>query len=254
MALRKSGIRFFRTVLTPRDKVSIPVFGQEVTGLLLVLHLQEVLSSVAVVAHERTWFVRSNCCWPSPRARDTVKVACMKRSAGQPEELLRPSCSCRRSMLEYIRAATVVDAEALALLNQGVQELHVAERPEFFKHVDPDVLVGWFRSVLEAAGVRAWIAEVDGSTVGYALTIVHHRAEGPFSSERTFCEIDQIAVSPAFRGRGIGRALVERVLADARSRNIQDVELSTWSFNVAAQAAFRKLGFVPRTVRFERKS
>jgi ribosomal protein S18 acetylase RimI-like enzyme len=55
-------------------------------------------------------------------------------------------------------------------------------------------------------------------------------------------------------GRGIARALVEHVLEDARSRAIDDVELTAWCFNTEAHEAFQALGFRQKVVRFGRKS
>jgi ribosomal protein S18 acetylase RimI-like enzyme len=52
---------------------------------------------------------------------------------------------------------------------------------------------------------------------------------------------------------GIGRQLVDQVLRLARTENIADVELTSWCFNTEAQAAFRKLGFAPKVIRFARK-
>ena len=40
----------------------------------------------------------------------------------------------------------------------------------------------------------------------------------------------------------------------SRSRGIRDVELSSWSFNTEAHAAFQALGFEPKVVRFGRAS
>jgi hypothetical protein len=32
---------------------------------------------------------------------------------------------------------------------------------------------------------------------------------------------------------------------------MRDIEMSSWSFNVEAHAAFRRLGFTPKVIRFE---
>lgn len=146
-------------------------------------------------------------------------------------------------MTTSVRQASGSDVDALVVLNRFVQELHVARRPDYFKHVDERSVADWFRSMLWNSAVRAWIAESEGSPVGYALTVTRDRPENAFCSARRFCEIDHIAVSPAFRRRGIARALVERVLEDARLRAIPDVELTSWYFNADAHDAFRAPGF-----------
>jgi ribosomal protein S18 acetylase RimI-like enzyme len=151
-----------------------------------------------------------------------------------------------------VRQACAGDEETLAGLNRAVQELHLAHRPDGFKQADAVVVAGWFRAMLENPAVRAWIAEWDGAAVGYVLTMVYDRPENPFAFARRFCEIDQIGVAPEFRRRGVARSLVERVLEDARLREIPDVELTSWYFNTEARDAFRALGFTEKVVRFGR--
>ena len=58
-------------------------------------------------------------------------------------------------------------------------------------------------------------------------------------------------MDPRWRRQGAARALIDSVLAEARRRGIRDVELSSWAFNTAAHAAFGRLGFTPKLIRFE---
>jgi ribosomal protein S18 acetylase RimI-like enzyme len=152
-----------------------------------------------------------------------------------------------------VRQAGLSDVEALVILNRFVQDLHVAHQPDYFKQADAMLVADWFRCMLRNIAARVWIAELEGCSVGYALTITYDRPESAFCPARRFSEVDQIAVSAAFRKRGVARALVECVLEDARSRGICDVELSSWAFNLDAHDAFRALGFTEKSVRFGRK-
>ncbi|MCB9755153.1 MAG: GNAT family N-acetyltransferase [Myxococcales bacterium] len=152
-----------------------------------------------------------------------------------------------------IRAAGSADARRLARLNDvGVHALHVDRRPDVFQAVSRDELAAWYTEMLEKPGVDAWIATRDGEDVGYTLMMEHARPRSPFTHARRWCEIDQIAVLPAARGQGIARALVETATLAARARGIAHVELTVWSFNEAARAAFERLGFRPRILRMER--
>jgi GNAT superfamily N-acetyltransferase len=58
-------------------------------------------------------------------------------------------------------------------------------------------------------------------------------------------------VEEAFRGQGIGRALLQTALAAASETGTSDVELASWSFNSEAHAMFRHCGFSPRLLRFD---
>jgi len=155
-------------------------------------------------------------------------------------------------MLITIRDADAGDVEVLADLSEGAQELHAGALPAFFKKPERGAVVDLFRAKLERGDVRAWIAEVDGMPAGYAVAAIRERPENALCHPRRLFEVDEIAVSVAHRRQGVARALIERVLTQARSEGIREVELTSWSFNVEAHAAFRALGFGPRVIRFGR--
>ena len=154
-------------------------------------------------------------------------------------------------MSTTIRAACSGDEEILADLNRFVQELHVARRPDHFRPARAPEVADWFKAVLGNRAARIWIAEHDGAPAGYVLALHHEHPENPFRRARRWCEIDQLAVDPAGRRRGIARALVQIAVDDARACGIHDIEVSSWSFNTEAHQTFRRLGFAPRVVRFE---
>ncbi len=57
-------------------------------------------------------------------------------------------------------------------------------------------------------------------------------------------ELLLIAVDPACRGRGIGRRLIEAIIADARTRNAERMFLEMRADN-PAETLYRKAGFLP---------
>jgi ribosomal protein S18 acetylase RimI-like enzyme len=151
-----------------------------------------------------------------------------------------------------IRRANDGDVDRLVGLCAVVQELHASAIPDFFKRADPKAHAHWFREMLARTDVTAWVASSNDIVVGYALAAVVSRVETPFSVARSFYQLDQISVAPDYRRKGVARALVERVVDDARARGLHEVELTAWSFNEAAQSAFMALGFRPMIVRFGR--
>ena len=157
-------------------------------------------------------------------------------------------------MNAHIRIAVLGDERALADLNAFVQNLHVENKPSFFKSADLDEVASWFRSLISDPAVKIWIAEEGGEPVGYAIMILHSREENPFCYARCFVEIDQIGVHPGYRHRGIGRSLIEHIIRTAHTEGIRDIELSSWSFNTEAHESFRRLGFKPKLIRFGRES
>ena len=156
-------------------------------------------------------------------------------------------------MSAYIRSAAVGDETVLAGLNRFAQDLHVERRPDLFRAAKGQEVAAWFRSRLEDPATRAWIADDSGTPIGYLLAMLQERPEGPFTVARRFCEIDQMVVDPARRGQGIARALMLKALSETRAEGVREIEATSWSFNDSAHAMFRRLGFVPKTVRFELK-
>lgn|SRR5581483_9202096 len=120
-----------------------------------------------------------------------------------------------------IRAAVPADAPALAAI----------ERRSF---ADP-----WSEASFREAVTAAWsfglVAQSGATIVGYLIG----REVGGSG------EILNLAVEPAFRRRGIARALLEAGLAALRRRGAGEVFLEVRVSNVAAQALYRRAGFRP---------
>jgi ribosomal protein S18 acetylase RimI-like enzyme len=60
----------------------------------------------------------------------------------------------------------------------------------------------------------------------------------------TTAEIKRMYVRPAAQGRGVGRAMLARLVEDARSEGYVTVRLETVRFMTTAQALYRSFGFV----------
>jgi GNAT superfamily N-acetyltransferase len=61
------------------------------------------------------------------------------------------------------------------------------------------------------------------------------------------CLLEDLFVRDDARGNGLGRALVERVIAAARERGCRRVELDANEDNAAAVALYRRFGFSERS-------
>ena len=85
----------------------------------------------------------------------------------------------------------------------------------------------------EPAG-RLYLAEWDGAVAG---CVALHRLSD------SLAELKRLYVRPAFRGRGIGRALTERIIGEARLAGYQTLQLDTQPFLPEAIRLYERLGF-----------
>lgn len=150
-----------------------------------------------------------------------------------------------------IRRAFEADVDSLVPLKASLHAMHVARRPDIFKAMTTDDVASWLRGKLAAETTQVWMAEEGGELVGYALAARRKREETSFLHSRQWCEIDEVAVTPSYRRRGIARALIERAAQHARQSGLEAVELSTWAFNEPARQAFARVGFRPMIARYE---
>jgi ribosomal protein S18 acetylase RimI-like enzyme len=114
------------------------------------------------------------------------------------------------------------------------------------------VETGWFAEELagelDEAGYRCWVATSDGRVVGFAYgfptpEIPSEGWYGLAAADRWLAgqfAVVWIAVHPDHRGRGLGRRLLERLLAEAGTERAW---LINHDLDTPAQALYRALGF-----------
>jgi ribosomal protein S18 acetylase RimI-like enzyme len=106
-------------------------------------------------------------------------------------------------------------------------------------------------SQLDQPDVAVLVAEADGAVIGYAYADVE---ETDYMSLRGPAGVlHDIIVDPEYRGRGVGRMLLDGTLAFLRSRGAPRVVLSTAARNVAAQRVFASAGFRQTMVEMTRE-
>ncbi|WP_267381890.1 MULTISPECIES: GNAT family N-acetyltransferase [unclassified Sphingomonas] len=119
-----------------------------------------------------------------------------------------------------------------------VRELAVFERePDAVEATEAMLADALFGPVPAAEAV---IAEMDGDPVGFAL-FFHN-----FSTwkGRRGLYLEDLYVTPAARGRGVGEALLRHLAATAVARGCARFEWSVLDWNEAAVRFYRKLGAV----------
>lgn len=141
-----------------------------------------------------------------------------------------------RNMPCRIREATPAETSRLVeIIRNSFQEVAVrfglteANCPKHPSNCQDD----WITSAM-AKGVRYFVLEdEDGSSGCVALE----------QATVEVCFLERLAVLPSRRRRGYGRALVDRVLAEAREGGAQRVEIGVIAAQMELRDWYRKIGF-----------
>ena len=104
----------------------------------------------------------------------------------------------------------------------------------------------WSR-MLARQDYAAWIAEIDRRPVGFIdLYVFPDIGHG-----RNIALINNLVVDEAFRGRGLGGALVGETVAHCRAHDAIELHLWTGFDNTRALALYERCGFVRRSLVME---
>jgi len=126
-----------------------------------------------------------------------------------------------------IRDAHAADAEAIAAL-----------LTQLGYPTDADAVEGRLER-LAVVGDRVLVADVDGRPVGLA----HLQVTPAIEHERPVAKLGALVVDEAWRGTGVGRALVRAVEEEARLRGCGFLYLTTSERRADAHAFYERAGF-----------
>ena len=138
-----------------------------------------------------------------------------------------------------VRRAEFGDADALAALGRA---LNVQQGDPSTNFTAEAVRRDGFG---EPPKFEAWVADLDGQTVGYAL-VVPAAYETGYAKAGVY--VQDVFVVPEARQRGVGRALMATVAADARRRGLEFVWWASRTWNTESHAFFRTLATVEEPV------
>lgn len=140
-----------------------------------------------------------------------------------------------------IRRATVADLAAIAALYEGSG----VDEPGAN---DAALLeAAWLRMQTQTPTVAVLIAEVHGRPVGtltvFVLPLLAHGG-------RPAALVEDVAVHPDMQGQGIGRALMDEAMRQARDAGCYKLALSSNSKRSKAHAFYESLGYERHGVSF----
>ena len=144
----------------------------------------------------------------------------------------------------YIRCARIKDANLLAELGartfaETFTEDNTSE--DMAAYLATSFNIEQLTAELTDPLSTFFIAEVDGNAAGYAKI---HSGEplGGVEGHKPI-ELVRLYVSRKWLGRGVGQALMQRCLNEAREMGFQTIWLGVWEHNSRALAFYRKWDF-----------
>lgn len=138
-----------------------------------------------------------------------------------------------------IRAAAADDWGFIATLGKRT----VMDSVSKLRRPDPAAVLENFDRLIEAVRSRghiALVAQSDGVPAGFML-VIESLPDEVTGEDQAF--IAYMAVEPAFRGGGIGAALLAAAEDEARKRGMPYISLMVTEGNLAAQALYESAGY-----------
>ncbi len=115
-----------------------------------------------------------------------------------------------------------------------------AELTEHHRRIYGDPSIGGadpgsgFDDYLDLRGrLTSWVAEVEGDVVGLTGLLDH----GPSA------EVEPVVVTDAWRHQGVGEALIQKVVTEARRRGYEYLAIRPVARNITAIQSFYQVGF-----------
>ena len=142
------------------------------------------------------------------------------------------------------------DWEAIQRISVQIHDLHVNWRPDIYYHSEAPYPREFFLEDLEEELI--YVARLQQDVVGYVCISVLEKG-GPGTVDVKQLRLDSICVDEAYRGRGIGKAMVEDLCAVAEKLGCSSLILGVHPENTKAIAFYETCGFTVRTINMEKK-
>lgn len=118
-------------------------------------------------------------------------------------------------------------------------EAYMADEMGGNETMSEKVHISLAETIANHQNARVFLASKDETFVGVATCFINIST----FKAKPYYNIHDIAVLPAFRGKGIGKALLTHIIEDARQRGFCKITLEVRHDNHSAQMLYKSLGF-----------
>ena len=151
-----------------------------------------------------------------------------------------------------IRKAEIEDFNKVHRLIMQVHKLHVKERTDIYKDVDP-MNFEEFKNELSNSNNIYLVAQLENKIVGICFSQIKEISNNRIMKDRKILNIGDICVDEKYQRNGIGKKLYNQIVQIAKEKNIHNVELMVWNFNKNAIKFYENLGMNIKNLKFEQK-
>lgn len=152
----------------------------------------------------------------------------------------------RRTPGVRIRKARLTDHPALCALWRQVDTFHAGIRPDFFSpSPDPARSKLYLDRILEDPDQELLVATSGERVVGLCHLQLYDTPRSPVFADRRRAHIEDLVIDESERRQGVGRSLLEAAEAWARRHRAEQMVLTVWHGNDAADRFYRSADYRP---------
>lgn len=146
-----------------------------------------------------------------------------------------------------LEPARLEDRERVNALAVQVHDLHVGWQPEYYEHTD--VLYDELRFQKAVDDKILYVAKLNGRIVGYVTLPVMEICHAGAKPMKTM-KLEELCVADGYRGRGIGRQIMEDVKTIAKQMGCTDIRLTCAPQNAAAIGLYEGMGMEIKNLQY----
>jgi ribosomal protein S18 acetylase RimI-like enzyme len=141
------------------------------------------------------------------------------------------------------RPAVLDDREKLEEIFLEELRFHKDLLPDIFEIPKEIITADWLKNIIDDESWAFLVFELDDILAGAVIYKIIESPEDVILRKRRFGYIEEMIVKEEFRGRGIGKRMLEVVSEDLRSKGVTELELDVWEKNENAREFYLKNGF-----------
>lgn len=148
-----------------------------------------------------------------------------------------------------IRRAKLEDINRLIDLLSQVLEVHAKIRPDLFKSGTTKYNEEDLTLLIKDKSTPIYVAIIDNNVVGYAMCQIRIPTSNMYPKK--IFHLDDLCVDESYRHQGIGKALYQKIVEEAKNNGCYEITLNVWPDNIEAMEFYKKIGLKTRSIVME---